>query len=142
MSTQRVTVITPEQWVKDGPEGWSYHPGDPYVGRASGWGHAEPSTGAGDGASDCVAARWVAGEDTLMCTCGARAQVIWAAAMAAIMAAIRVSKDANDDPGWDNDDDPYGEGNGCVAPGREGPELCCDDLCRGAGICLYEAARR
>ena len=134
MSTQRVTVITPEQWVEDGPEGWSYHPGDPNAGRVSGWGHADPATGAGDGASDCVAVRWVAGEDTLMCTCGARAQVVWAAAMAAIMAAIRVSEE--------DEDDPYDEGNGCVAPGREDPELCCDDLCRGAGVCMDEVARR
>lgn len=138
MSTQRVTVITPEQWVEDGPEGWSYHPGDPNAGRVSGWGHADPATGAGDGASDCVAVRWVAGEDTLMCTCGARAQVVKRAGELA----IRVSKDADDDPGWDNEDDPYDEGNGCVAPGREGPELCCDDLCRGGGICMYEVARR
>lgn len=35
---------------------------------------------------------------------------------------------------WSDDDD-Y-----CIAPGRNTLGLCSDDMCRGAGVCMYVAA--
>lgn len=148
MSAYPVTIVSAEQWIERGPQGWSYRPGDPNAGRVSGWGHAAPSPGVVDGLGECLAVRQVVDGDGLVCTCGARAAV---AELAAVLA-IRVSGDVEDDPEWDAALDEYeyargafgdeDEGNGCFAPGREGPGLCPDDLCRGPGVCMYEVARR
>jgi hypothetical protein len=63
---------------------------------------------------------------------------------------LEFADEAEDDPEWDDDDDAYTDAGDyedpdeewCSAPGRGGGGLCSDDLCRGAGVCMYEGAER
>lgn len=53
---------------------------------------------------------------------------------------VTASRLENDDAYIDQEDYEDLDDEWCSAPGRGGQGLCCDDLCRGAGVCQYEGS--